>query len=153
MRALPLGVAAERSVHYFCDYYFFCSAPHTFLPEGVVIGLWNWNVSSHNKNKIRGKNNFGTPLALLGPFFFSVFLLLRVRSKRACGAFMSTAQLQRRVKRAQTSERGPPSAPAEFLTVLRCMCWTHYDKVYFESTFLPQLDLIISDKHRLATWH
>ena len=42
VRALPLGVAAGRSVHYFCDYFsflFLSSVPHTFLPEGVVLGL------------------------------------------------------------------------------------------------------------------
>ena len=38
VRALPLGVDAERSVHYFWDY-FSSSVPHTFLPEGVVLGL------------------------------------------------------------------------------------------------------------------
>ena len=40
VRALPLGVAVEQSVHSFCDYFsFFFSLPHTFLPEGVVLGL------------------------------------------------------------------------------------------------------------------
>ena len=40
VRALPLGVAEERSVHYICDYFsFFFSPPHTFLPEGVVLGF------------------------------------------------------------------------------------------------------------------
>ena len=41
VRALPLGVAAEQSVHYICYYLsvFFFSPPHTFLPEGVVLGL------------------------------------------------------------------------------------------------------------------
>ena len=39
VRALPLGVAAEQSVHYFWDYFSFLSVPHTFLQEGVVLGL------------------------------------------------------------------------------------------------------------------
>ena len=41
VRALPLGIAAEQSVHYFWDYFssFLLSPPHTFLPEGVVLGL------------------------------------------------------------------------------------------------------------------
>ena len=41
VRALPLGVAAEQNVHYFWDYFssFLLSPPHTFLPEGVVLGL------------------------------------------------------------------------------------------------------------------
>jgi hypothetical protein len=41
VRSLPLGVAAEQSVHYFCDYFSFSflSPPHTFLPEGVVLGF------------------------------------------------------------------------------------------------------------------
>ena len=40
VRVLPLGVAAERSVHYFWDYFsFLLSVPHTFLLEGVVLGL------------------------------------------------------------------------------------------------------------------
>ena len=40
--ALPLGIAAERSVHYFWDYFsspFFLTGSHTFLPEGVVLGF------------------------------------------------------------------------------------------------------------------
>ena len=40
VRALPLGVAAEQSVHYFWDYFsFLSSGSHTFLLEGVVLGL------------------------------------------------------------------------------------------------------------------
>ena len=40
MRALPLGVAAEHSVHYFVIiFFFFLSGLHTFLPEGVALGL------------------------------------------------------------------------------------------------------------------
>ena len=41
VRALPLGVTAERSVHYIWYYFsfFLSSLPHTFLPEGVVLGL------------------------------------------------------------------------------------------------------------------
>ena len=41
VRALPLGVAVEQSVHYFWDYFsssFFFSVPHTVLQEGVVLG-------------------------------------------------------------------------------------------------------------------
>jgi hypothetical protein len=41
VHALPLGVAAEQSVHYILLYFsfFFSSVPHTFLPEGDVLGL------------------------------------------------------------------------------------------------------------------
>ena len=39
VRALPLGIAAEQSVHYFGDYFSSSSVPHTLLPEGVVLGL------------------------------------------------------------------------------------------------------------------
>ena len=40
VRALPLGVAAERSVHYIWYYFtFLLSLPHTFLLEGVVLML------------------------------------------------------------------------------------------------------------------
>ena len=52
---LPLGVAAERSVHYFWDYFFLSSMPHTFLPEGgyprveILHG-----VLSHKKIRIWG---------------------------------------------------------------------------------------------------
>ena len=37
--ALPLGVAVEQSVHYFWDYFsfFLSSGSHTFLSEGVFI--------------------------------------------------------------------------------------------------------------------
>ena len=41
VRALPLGAAAEQSVHSIWYYFSFLSSsvPHTFLPEGVVLGL------------------------------------------------------------------------------------------------------------------
>ena len=42
VRALPLGIAVERSVHYFWDYFFlpfFLSGSKTFLQEGVVLGF------------------------------------------------------------------------------------------------------------------
>ena len=44
VRALPLGVAAEWSVHFFgiVCLLFFSFLPHTFVPEGVVLGLWNF---------------------------------------------------------------------------------------------------------------
>jgi hypothetical protein len=48
VRALPLGVAAERGVHYFCDYFsffLFLSLPHTFLPEGAVLGFLHFALS------------------------------------------------------------------------------------------------------------
>ena len=37
--ALPAGVAAERSVHSFCNYFssFHSSVLHTFLIKGVVL--------------------------------------------------------------------------------------------------------------------
>ena len=68
--ALPLGMAAEQSVHYFCDYLsssFFLSVPHTFLSEGVMVGFKNvaWGFKSHKKNKIWGKKN--TELPQWGP--------------------------------------------------------------------------------------
>ena len=73
VRALPLGVAAKRSVHYIWYYFFsifFFSVPHTFLPEGVVLGLWNTN------NKIRGKTKFlGPPPRPLGGTFLVFFFL------------------------------------------------------------------------------
>ena len=34
---LPVGAAAERSVHYFCDYFLLSSVPHTFLLEGFML--------------------------------------------------------------------------------------------------------------------
>ena len=51
VRALPLGVAAKRSVHYICDYFSFLSPPHTVLPEGIIVGLRNfaWGFKSHKK--------------------------------------------------------------------------------------------------------
>jgi hypothetical protein len=56
VHALPLGVSAERSVHYiwyyFSFFFLFLSVPHTFLPEGVVLGL---------KNKIWGKKKDRDP--------------------------------------------------------------------------------------------
>ena len=60
--ALPLGVAVERSVHNFWNHFSFSSVSHTFLPEGVVIGLWNFarSLKSH-KNKIGGKNKLRNP--------------------------------------------------------------------------------------------
>jgi hypothetical protein len=37
--ALPLGVAAEQSVHYFWDYFSFFSGTHAFLQEqGLYSG-------------------------------------------------------------------------------------------------------------------
>ena len=45
MRALPLGVAAKRSVHYIWYYFslfLFLSVPHTFLPEGFIVGFRNF---------------------------------------------------------------------------------------------------------------
>ena len=73
VRVLPLGVAAERSVHYFWDYFsfFLSSPPHTFLPEGVVLGLWNFARSfKSQKNKIWGKKKLRTPGWRFFRFFF-----------------------------------------------------------------------------------
>ena len=44
---LPLGVASEANVHYFCYFlsFLFFYTPHTFLPEGVVLGLWSFALS------------------------------------------------------------------------------------------------------------
>ena len=54
VRELPLGVAAERSVHYFwdyCSFFLLLSPPHTFLPEGFVVGFKNfaWGFKSQKK--------------------------------------------------------------------------------------------------------
>ena len=62
------------SVHYFWDYFFFLSffsVPHTFLPEGVVLWLWNLQgVLSHTKNNYWGeKKNSGPPVAPWGVLF------------------------------------------------------------------------------------
>jgi hypothetical protein len=73
---LPLGVAAERSVNIICYFvpsgvcalplgrccgmkcplylvlfFFFLSPPHTFLPEGVVLGLQNFARSFKSQKK------------------------------------------------------------------------------------------------------
>ena len=37
--ALPLGIAAERHVHYIWYYFSFFSVPHTFLLERVALGV------------------------------------------------------------------------------------------------------------------
>jgi hypothetical protein len=43
VRALPSGVAAEQSVHYFCDCFFLLlSVPHIFLKEGVFLRFYNY---------------------------------------------------------------------------------------------------------------
>ena len=54
VRALPLGDAAERSVHYIWYYFSFSSSfsvPHTFLPEGDVLGFLNsaWSYKSQKE--------------------------------------------------------------------------------------------------------
>jgi hypothetical protein len=51
-----LDVSAEWSVHYFWNNFsFLLSTPYTFLPEGVVQGLWNFACSvKSQKNKIWG---------------------------------------------------------------------------------------------------
>ena len=68
--ALPLGVAVERSVHNFWNHFSFSSVSHTFLPEGVVIGLWNFARSlKSQKNKIGGKNKLRNPPT---PCFFGL---------------------------------------------------------------------------------
>ena len=65
---------------------------------GVVLGFWILQgVLTHNKHKEWGENKLGDPGGdLLGIFWCW------------CGA-------KRRVKRAQTREQGPPSAPADIL--------------------------------------
>ena len=37
--------------------------PHTFLPEEIVLGLYNfvWSFKLQKKNKIHGEEKFGTP--------------------------------------------------------------------------------------------
>jgi hypothetical protein len=80
--ALASGIAAERSVYYFWDYFsfflFFHSVLHIFLPEGL-----SWDFET-----LHGvlSDKVGTPQPLRSAFF-SVFLIGR-------GAFMSTSQLQ-----------------------------------------------------------
>ena len=50
VRALPLGVAAERSVHCFRDYLsFFCAT--YFSPRRGVLGLWNCTRSFNSRKK------------------------------------------------------------------------------------------------------
>ena len=53
--AVPLGIAAVRSVHYFWDYFFFLlsffSGSHTFLAEGVVLGPWNFAWAPNSQKK------------------------------------------------------------------------------------------------------
>ena len=54
VHALPLGVAAKRSVHYICYYFsffLFLYVPHTFLPEGFIVGFRNfaWGFKSQKK--------------------------------------------------------------------------------------------------------
>jgi hypothetical protein len=62
VRALPLGVAAKQSVYYICDYFsslfFSSSLPHTFLPEGVIVGFQNfaWGFKSQKKIRFGVKN-------------------------------------------------------------------------------------------------
>jgi hypothetical protein len=69
--ALPLGVAAERSVHYFWDI-FFLLLTHTFLTERVVLGLCNCARSNKShKNKILGEQKFRDPLTPRGEVFSS----------------------------------------------------------------------------------
>ena len=42
-------------------FFSFLSPPHTFLPEGVVLGFWVWVwVLSHKNNKIWGRKQSGT---------------------------------------------------------------------------------------------
>ena len=49
VHALPLGIAAERSVHYFCDYFSFFFLRHIlFSQKGLSLVL------SHKKNNDLG---------------------------------------------------------------------------------------------------
>ena len=91
VRALPLGVAAKRSVHYiwywsersacatlylvlFFFLFLFLSVPHTFLPEGLIVGFQNfaWGFNSHTK-KMGWKIIRGTPLPRRGGDFLFIF--------------------------------------------------------------------------------
>jgi hypothetical protein len=50
VKALPLGVAAERSVCYHFSFLF--SGLHTFFKEGVSDGSDLWHMALSHKNKI-----------------------------------------------------------------------------------------------------
>jgi hypothetical protein len=56
-------------------FFFFLSPPHTFLPEGVVLGLWNFARSFMSQNnKIGGETRFSDhPSPLGGPFLVFFF--------------------------------------------------------------------------------
>jgi hypothetical protein len=64
VRALPLGVAVERSVHYIWCYFSFLSFPCHILYSQKELS-WGYEilhgVLSHKKNKIRGKKILGSP--------------------------------------------------------------------------------------------
>ena len=72
VRALPLGVAAEQSVQYFgIIFHFFLSSFSAtyFLPEGVVLGLWNFAQSFKSQKKLLGITKNWDPPFPWGAFF------------------------------------------------------------------------------------
>ena len=96
VRALPLSIAAERSVLYFWDYFsFFFSFLFYATYFSPRRGCPRVRSFKSPKNKIWGNKNQDSPLAPWGALF-SIFLPVHVRSPRASarGAFMITAQLQ-----------------------------------------------------------
>ena len=77
VHALPLGVAAERSVHYIWDYFSFSFWDPYFFQEVVVLWLFNFAQSFKSQKRIRFgvKQIFGTPTIFLTGIL--IFLLLR----------------------------------------------------------------------------
>ena len=75
VRALPLGVAAKRSVHYICDYFSFLSFSATyFSPRRVYATVSKFCTEFLvTKNKISGKKNWGNPPLPQGGLFFRCF--------------------------------------------------------------------------------
>ena len=71
VRALPLGVAGERSVHYFWDYFsfFLLSGSNTFLPEGVVLIPNSQKILRFHSKKILGDPLFLPYYAIFGLLF------------------------------------------------------------------------------------
>jgi hypothetical protein len=63
---VPLGVAAKQNVHYIVIFSLFFFVPHTFLPDGVIVGFRKFE---EEKNKIWGKTKSVPPQPPGGAFF------------------------------------------------------------------------------------